>query len=189
MAQTDVETSAETSVERPKAIPGTFTQTSLTLKPDLTREEWVEVGNSLRAMERGIQFWVGDWLAYGEAHYGEEAFAELERRDKTLANWATVARKVHPSRRMEDVKFSHHAEVASLPPEEQTEVLKEAKENDYTVGQTRDRVREKQQARAEGDAARNGLKTRTERVYEYCGCCGSPESSWSRRPHEVADGS
>lgn len=185
----EVKRDEDGGAEKPKPIPGNFTQTSLTLKEGLTQKEWVEVGRSLRSMERGIQFWVGDWLAYGEARFGEEAFADLERRDKTLANWATVARKVAPSRRREDVQFSHHAEVASLPPAEQTEVLEEVKENHYTVGQTRDRVREKQQARAETDAAQNGRRTQQEKIYEYCGCCGAPESAWSHRPHEVADGS
>ena len=136
-------------------------------------------------MEHGIQFWVGDWLAFGEVHYGEEAFAELGRADQTLANWATVARKVAPSRRRERVKFSHHAEVSTLPPDEQTEVLAKVEKEKLNVLDTRQEVDKRHRARAETDAARNGRRPQAERVYEYCECCGAPESAWSRRPEEV----
>lgn len=134
-----------------QAIPGTLTPTSLALPSDLTRERWVEVGYTLRAMEKGIQFWVGDWLAYGEDRYCEDAFAEMDCSDKTLANWASTCRRVAPERRLPDVGFSHHAEVAPLPPEKQTEVLEEVRTENYTVGQTRERVREEQQMEAEED--------------------------------------
>ncbi len=137
-----------------QAIPGVLTATSLTLPPGLPRKRWVRVGQSLRAMERGIQFWVGDWLAFGEAHYGEEAFAELERSDKTLANWATVARNVHPSRRRESLGFSHHAEVASLPPDEQDEVLTKAEEEDWTVRETREHVESRRSEKQEEEYGR-----------------------------------
>ena len=149
------------------AIPGKLTETSLTLPADLTRERWAEIGRTLRAMERGVQFWVGDWLAFGEDHYGEEAFAELERKDKTLANWATVARKVHPSRRRDDVRFSHHAEVTSLPPEEQTEVLGMAAENGWVVRETREEVERRNHDRAEKEFGKSQV-TKT----EPCPRCG-----------------
>ena len=80
---------------------------------------------------------------------------------------------------------SHHAAVAPLPPEEQTEVLEEAKEKDYTVRQTAERVKEKQQARAETEAAENGRRVQHEAAPNYCAHCGSPESAWSRRPNDV----
>lgn len=154
-----------------KPLPGKLTQTSLTLRPGLSLEEWIEAGRSLRALERGVQFWVGDWLAYGEAHYGEEAFADLERQDKTLANWATVARKIHPSRRREDVRFSHHAEVASLPPEKQTEVLERVKNEDLTVSETRELVRQEQQGVAEREFGRPEVVQKT-MTCPHCGGSG-----------------
>lgn len=138
---------AAVSEEIVSPLPGKLSQTSFTLRPGLSLEEWIEAGRSLRALERGIQFWVGDWMAYGEAHYGEEAFADLERQDKTLANWAAVARGVDPARRREDVRFSHHAEVAPLKshPEIQEKILARVAEEDLTVTETRDLVRREQQ--------------------------------------------
>lgn len=44
-----------------KPLPGKLTQTSLTLRPGLSLQEWIEAGRSLRALERGVQFWVGDY--------------------------------------------------------------------------------------------------------------------------------
>jgi hypothetical protein len=175
------------------AIPGELTETSLTLPQDLPRERWAEIGRTLRAMERGVQFWVGDWLAFGEDHYGEEAFAELERADKTLANWATVARKVHPSRRREDVRFSHHAEVTSLPPEEQTEVLGMAAEGNWVIRETREEVERRHQERAEREFAatpeKNGSKTQSKVEYidePECPSCGAAPDHWQRIPAEVS---
>lgn len=161
-------------------IPGKFTQTSLTLRPGLTREQWVEVGRSLRALEKGIQFWVGDWLAYGEAHYGEEAFADLERQDKTLANWATVARSVDPSRRREDVRFSHHAEVAPLRdlPEAQERILARVANEDLTVSETRELVKQEQQNQAEREFG----KPEVVEAPKTCPHCGAPETAWDKVP-------
>lgn len=132
-----------------QAIPGELTETSLTLPEGLSRKRWEEVGQTLRAMQRGVQFWVGDWLAYGESNFGEDAFAHLEQSDKTLANWASTCRHIEPSRRREEVSYSVHAEVAPLEPEEQVNILEEAAREGWTVGQTRERVREIQQKEAE----------------------------------------
>lgn len=132
-----------------QAIPGELTETSLTLREGLTLNEWITVMTTLKQMSRSIQWWVGDAMAYGESHYGEDAFAHLEQSDKTLANWATTCRKIDPSRRREEVSYSVHAEVASLPVEEQVNVLEEAARDGWTVGQTRERVRQIQQQQEE----------------------------------------
>ena len=171
----------------PAGIPGTMTPMGLRLPPGLPRKEWVRIGHILRAMEKGVQWWVGDWLAYGENSYGEEAFAELGRSDKTLANWASVARQIHPSRRVEGVRFSHHAEVAPLPPEEQSEVLREVKEGNLTVGQTRERREQKQRARAEAEGRECGSKPITVEIPE-CPTCGAPPDHWQRVPEGVRRG-
>lgn len=123
------------------AIPGEMTETGLELPENLDIAEWVRVGEVLKVMSKSVQWWAGDWLAYGERRYGEEAFQALEKADQTLANWAWVCRKVHPSRRREDVGFSVHAELAPLPPEEQELALTKASEEDWTVKRAREEVR------------------------------------------------
>src|SRR6266700_2059841 len=35
-------------------------------------EEWLECGRFIRHAEQSVHFWIGDWLAYGEAHFKED---------------------------------------------------------------------------------------------------------------------
>lgn len=157
------------------ALPGTLTETSLELPEGMGIEDWIQVGDTLKRMSKSIQWWAGDWLAYGEDHYGESAFQALERADKTLANWATVCRKVERSRRRDDLPFSQHAEVTSLPPEEQTEVLGMAAENGWTVRRTRE----------EAESRRPDVG-KTERVEtRECPSCGADSKHWQRVPGGV----
>jgi hypothetical protein len=52
-----------------------------------------------------------------------------------------VARSVHFSRRRENLSFSHHQEVASLTPIEQTEWLDKAEDECLTAPQLRSQIR------------------------------------------------
>jgi len=73
-------------------------------------------------MSRVSNWWVGDWLQYGAARWGEK-YAEAARITgydvKTLRNIAYVARRFDLSRRRDKLTWSHHAEVAVLDHEEQ----------------------------------------------------------------------
>lgn len=141
------------------AIPGQLTETSLDLPENLSLDEWLTVGDTLKRISKSVQWWVGDWLAYGEKNYGEEAFQAVERADHTFANWAWVCRKIEPSRRREDVSFSVHAELAPLPPEEQTDKLSKASEEGWTV----------KRAREETGRAPKNVEVVTEFVCPACG--------------------
>ena len=107
-----------------------FKSDGLCFKHDLTFEEWKELGNCLRKVEKGIQFWLGDWLNYGERKWGEmysQALEETDYKEQTLMNFKYVADKVQFSRRRENLSWSHHEEVASLEPERQDKWLDIAK--------------------------------------------------------------
>lgn len=83
---------------------------------------WVRQGRWLGAVGRGCGWWIGDWIRYGNARYGEkyEAAARITGYDvHSLMNMAYVASRVDPSRRREHLSFSHHAELAALPSDEQ----------------------------------------------------------------------
>lgn len=110
-------------------IPGTFTPTRLILDLDLSYEQWEQVGVTLTLIRDGIEWWLGDWLRYGEQRWGEKyAAAQLEtgKAYGTLANYKYVADRIEPSRRRENLSFSHHQTVASLPPKEQDAWLDES---------------------------------------------------------------
>lgn len=103
--------------------------TALHFRRDIPFDEWCAVGEQLKKIESGVQWWIGDWLRYGEHAYGETYTQAIEQTDlayQTLANTVWVAGKIEPSRRRENLSFKHHAEVASLDPEEQEALLSEA---------------------------------------------------------------
>jgi hypothetical protein len=122
------------------SLPGTRTATSYVLPEGLAEDEWRRVGVMLFHINRAVQWWIGDWIRYGERRYGETYTQALEATDyaeQTLMNFAYVAGAVEPSRRRENLSFSHHAEVAALPVEKQDEWLETAEVEQLPVAKLR----------------------------------------------------
>ena len=42
-----------------------------------TFPEWVTVGRFIHDAEKAVQFWIGDWLLYGEKAYGKTDYEEV----------------------------------------------------------------------------------------------------------------
>lgn len=55
-----------------------FDLTRLVFKKDLKYNEWESLGQVLKKAEKSVQWWLGDWLNYGEAKYGEKYSQVLE---------------------------------------------------------------------------------------------------------------
>jgi len=107
---------------------------------NMSFEQWEAAGRELMQMGRAWQWWVGDWVLYGEQNYGEKYAQAIELTGMeygTLANVISVARKVDSSRRREDLSWSHHVEVAPLPPREQDKWLDRAREEGMTLARLR----------------------------------------------------
>jgi len=122
-----------------------LTRTGLRFKRDVSFEEWQDVGERLRFIESSVGFWIGDWINYGEAHYGEkyaQAVEETGLSYQGLADMAWTAKQVDFSLRKENLPFSHHKEVASLPPPKQAELLDLAEQEQLSVRDLRQKVRE-----------------------------------------------
>lgn len=103
-------------------------------------EEWAEVGERLKLLGRAVNFWLGDWVNYGEAQYGEKYAQALEATDleyQTLRNVAYVCGRVEASRRVASLSWSHHVEVAPLESGEQSEALATAVQEGWTVRELR----------------------------------------------------
>lgn len=111
-------------------LPGcTFTPVSLTLPPDLSFDHWERIGRQLQLADMAIQWWIGDWLVYGEHRWREkyaQAVQVTGKAEQTLMNYARVAKAISPYRRRENVDFSTHAEVAGLDEEDQERILAKA---------------------------------------------------------------
>jgi len=125
----------------------TFTPTQLIIPPGMSFERWEELGKDLRKAGQGLQFWIGDWIRYGEHEYGEKYAQAIEATGKqisTLQGYVYVAEHVDPCRRrqLDSVDYSTHAEVASLPDDDQERILAEAEADPdrYTVKQVRREV-------------------------------------------------
>jgi hypothetical protein len=121
----------------------TTTEVGLELPAGLPRAEWEQIGDTLHRIEKGVQWWLGDWWRYGEREYGEAAAQAVNVGVNlgTLQNAAWVASKVDSSRRREDLSFGHHQAVAPLEPDEQDEWLDKAAGSDMSVGELRGRIK------------------------------------------------
>lgn len=114
---------------------------SLDIPKGQTFDQWVEMGRSLCEGQKVVNWWIGDWWAAGTHRYGERAKAAAEgvfgREFKTLANAASVCRAFETSRRREVLDWSHHVEVAVLPPEEADALLDRAAKDGLSVRELR----------------------------------------------------
>lgn len=126
-------------------------------KRDLKLEEWLQHGRGLGFVGRVSGWWIGDWVNYGNAKYGEKytRAARVTGYDaQTLMNMAYVASRFEVSRRRETLSWSHHAEVAALDPAEQDEWLEKAAEERMSVRCLRQAIRTDRRARSGRGAAR-----------------------------------
>ncbi|HEX5608544.1 MAG TPA: hypothetical protein VFX45_00470 [Solirubrobacterales bacterium] len=105
---------------------------------------WVRAGQRLGAMTRCSQWWLGDWIRYGTARWGEK-YKEASRITgydvQSLRNIAYVAGSIDVSRRRDDLTWSHHAEVSSLEPGEQSRWLDLAAAEKMSVSDLRIELR------------------------------------------------
>jgi hypothetical protein len=119
------------------------TPSRLQLENDMTFESWLVIGRRLSRITNASPWWLGDWLIYGRAAYGERYKAALDVTAldyQTLRNYAWVARKFPVSRRRDRLSFQHHAEVASLPEPEQDLWLKRADSAQWSKSELRRRI-------------------------------------------------
>lgn len=127
------------------SVPGEVTPTALTIPDHLDFDDWMAVGAGLKNVEQSIMFWIGDWLVYGESHYGEkwsQVTDASQYSPKTISNAMWVAKRVPKERRREDVSYAHHVEVAALEPEDQSKWLKRAKDEELPRDRLRALIRE-----------------------------------------------
>jgi len=121
-----------------------ITKNSLIIKESINKEQWDQIGIVLKTMEKSIQFWIGDWLRFGEKKWGE-MYKEAEEITglayDTLASIKSVSGSVESCRRRQDLSFSHHEEVASLEPEQQEIMLDKAEQENLSVREIREEVK------------------------------------------------
>ncbi len=111
-----------------------ITESGLTIREDLSFDEWAELGTHLVRAGRTTAFLIGDWINYGESRkdYGDkytEALKSTGYDYNTLRHFARVARQVSLCVRTHNLSWEHHRKVASLKdPDEQRRWLNVAAE-------------------------------------------------------------
>jgi hypothetical protein len=88
-----------------------LTSTSWNVDARLDMRDWLRYGRRLGLLGRSVNWWIGDWLGYGNAAYGER----YSRASRATGYDA----QSEPERRREGLSWSHHAELAALELAEQ----------------------------------------------------------------------
>jgi hypothetical protein len=121
---------------------------------ELDAHEWAATGRRIGAVGRCIQWLLGDWIAYGNAKFGER-YARASKitgyDPQTLMNMVYVASRFPISRRRENLSWSHHETLASLDSEEQDRWLDEASKHRWSVLDLRMMLRAARKERLEED--------------------------------------
>jgi hypothetical protein len=118
----------------------------------LTLDEWQGYGSRLGTVSKSTNWWLGDWVRFGQRHYDQryrEAAEVTGYDEQTLMNFAYVAGRYDVSRRREGLSWSHHAELAALDAPTQDLWLDHATLRGLSIRQLRAAVR---QARQPGDS-------------------------------------
>jgi N6-adenosine-specific RNA methylase IME4 len=129
-----------------------LTRTALLVHGDPSFDEWARIGEFIRLVNSGAQWWWGDWLNYGEGAYPER-FSQAQEatgwEPGTLYTYSWVARSVPASNRLEAVPFGHYQNgLAALPPEEQAEWAEKVRAEKWSRGELRTALRLKKRAAA-----------------------------------------
>jgi hypothetical protein len=150
---------------------------------DLGQPEWLATGRRLGAIGRCSQWWIGDWIRYGTARWGEK-YAEAARVTgydvASLRNMAWVAAQFDLSLRSDKLSWSHHVLLAPLGADEQRHWIEKAADERLSVADLRLELRTRGQGsrrrRATAGAADEG---RGEGICPHCGhkLSGAPGST------------
>lgn len=129
----------------------TETKTGLVFAEDTPIAVWARVTTRLIRQHKRIEWAIGDAINFGERKYRgtyDQWVNQTGLSENTLATIAWVSREIESSRRREDVGWSHHREVAALPPEDQEALLDLAADKGMTRHDLRQKVKEVKQERA-----------------------------------------
>ncbi len=126
--------------------------------PDVTTiEDWARIGDRVRLVGRSMGWIVGDWLNFGEDHFGEDyaQYAENCGYDPgVLSTYQTVAKRFAPEQRHPDVSFSHYRLLVRFTDAKVAKWIDKILDGKLSVSQLRDLIAEKEAAGEEEEAER-----------------------------------
>ncbi|MEU6295159.1 LmbU family transcriptional regulator [Streptomyces erythrochromogenes] len=120
------------------------TKVGLQMPAGMSFDDWEKAGRQLSGIVDSSSWWLGDWLVYGKDHYTDRYQRGIRAAGlqyQTLRNYAWVSRRFDFGRRRGSLSFQHHAELASLPHDEQETWLDRAEQRRWTTKQLRSAIR------------------------------------------------
>ena len=119
-----------------------ITETGLRISGDFTNEQWEELGSELASNSKSLMWLIGDWLLAGESSGYlprgklDEACTKFGIAYDTAAQAKRVCSQIESCRRLQQLGFYHHQEVANR--NDAQELLEWAVENKASVKELRD---------------------------------------------------
>ncbi|MEW1568645.1 LmbU family transcriptional regulator [Streptomyces sp. NPDC093509] len=132
------------------------TRVGLQMPELMAYDEWERAGRQLADVLDSSSWWLGDWLVYGKDHYTDRyqrGIRAVGLSYQTLRNYAWVSRRFPLARRRAGLSFQHHAELASMPAEEQDRWLERAERQRWTTKQLRSALRAARRSEQQQPAA------------------------------------
>jgi hypothetical protein len=143
---------------------------------DIDLAEWSAVGRRLGEIGRCSQWWLGDWINYGNVKFGERysRAARLTGYDvQSLMNMVYVASRFEIYRRRENLSWSHHATVAALDVEGQEQWLTRASAEGLSVADLRVELRTQRRALEESPGGSGHAQPASDEHVLVCPNCGT----------------
>lgn len=138
---------------------------------------WAAVGRRLGGIGRCSQWWIGDWVRYGSTRWGERyaVAARITGYDAhSLRNMVWISSRFEPSRRRDNLTWSHHASVATLEPYEQDRWLDRAVAQRLSVSDLRIELRSIREGDTDPEKGADeiGLSKAEKAILITCPQCG-----------------
>ena len=115
---------------------GENTEVAWIAPAEMSYEQWEAIGHTMQQVNRSLNWWLGDWLAFGDREYGQKYAQAVEATDssvESLRKYKGVAERVDRSVRSSVLSWTHHALVAYLPQVEHGPLLELAARYDLST--------------------------------------------------------
>lgn len=137
--------------------------------------EWSALGRRFGEIGRCSQWWLGDWINYGNERFGERytRAVKLTGYDvQSLMNMVYVASRFEISRRREMLSWSHHSALAALDTDSQDYWLERAIADKLSVADLRVELRGRRRALKAGASAGESSREPDGAESVVCPTCG-----------------
>jgi len=118
----------------------------LIVDQNITKDDLVDIGKTLKVIEGANQFWIGDWINANWGEYERGKYEEAEKlgyESTTTRKYSEIADNIKSGTRVPLLTWTHHREIAyGFKPEVQQEWLQKAVDNNWTVRELKNAIRE-----------------------------------------------